>query len=83
MQHAFRIDDADYRGCANGPLAAPKSISIDVTSRCNMMCAFCNVNAGLPDWTDMDVDLFKSVIDQASLMGIFEVRIMRRGNVKK
>lgn len=76
MKHAFRIDDFNPFGCAAwGPLAAPKSLSIDITNRCNLACKFCNVNADSARWINMDRSLFEAVVVAAGRLRIFEVRL--------
>jgi len=48
----------------------PKSLKIELTSRCNYQCRYC-CRAQSPE--DMDFDLFRSIASEAAALGIHEI----------
>jgi len=48
----------------------PEEIMIEVTTRCNFSCIHCFRNMMSEDFTDMDIELFKKIINEASQIGV-------------
>lgn len=59
---------------------APKSMKIELTSRCNYKCQYCAITSrnGTPS-KDMDWDLFKKITTEAKDLGIEEIGVFYIG----
>jgi MoaA/NifB/PqqE/SkfB family radical SAM enzyme len=54
-------------------IPAPKSVKIEITSRCNFKCSFCAHQQGSKQQGDMDFDLFMRLADEMRAAGVEEL----------
>lgn len=59
--------------------AFPKSLKIEITSRCNFQCTYCAHKKGMRRTGDMDWDLFLKIISDAVSAGVKEVGLFLLG----
>ena len=62
-----------------GAPPAPKSLKIELTARCNFMCAFCARSARLRTQKDMDFDLFRRLAVEMRGEGVEELGLFYLG----
>lgn len=51
----------------------PLQLDIEVTGRCNLMCAHCVRHSRRTDVGDMDMDLYKRIVDEGVQHGLFAI----------
>ena len=83
MSHTItqRIDtvtnmESAYR---NTVIPAPKSVKIELTSRCNFSCGFCSHRKNLKKYGDMDFDFYKRVVKEMYDAGVTEIGVFYIG----
>lgn len=67
---------AEYQGTV---LPAPKSVKIELTSRCNFNCAFCATGMGLRAKGDMSLDFYKEIVREMREAGVEELGMFYLG----
>jgi uncharacterized Fe-S cluster-containing radical SAM superfamily protein len=58
---------------------APKSVKIELTSRCNLKCKFCAVRTRKDKATDMDFWLFQKITEDMRMSGVEEIGLFYLG----
>lgn len=76
-----RIDEVteikpEYR---NTVIPAPKSVKIELTSRCNFSCGFCSHHKNLKKYGDMDFEFYKRVVKEMYDAGVTEIGVFYIG----
>lgn len=69
-----KLDESKFKPI----LPAPKSVKIELTSRCNYRCAFC-AHQTKSNYADMDLDLFKRITKEMSESGVSEIGLFYLG----
>lgn len=67
---------AEYR---NEICPAPKSVKIELTSKCNFHCGFCSHHLGQKQFADMDRDFYKRIIKDMRDSGVEELGLFYIG----
>lgn len=75
IDNIIRIPE-DYR-CVKPPV--PKSVKIELTSRCNYRCGFCSLRARTDKPQDMDFKFFKNITRQLKDLGVKEIGLFLLG----
>ena len=57
-------------------LPAPKSVKIELTSRCNFSCGFCSHRKNLKKYGDMDFNFYKRVVKEMYEAGVQEIGVL-------
>jgi MoaA/NifB/PqqE/SkfB family radical SAM enzyme len=71
------IGDRITKGCEQ---PAPKSVKIEVTSKCNLRCKFCALRTRLVQTNkDMDFDFFKKITEDMRNSGVEEIGLFYLG----
>ena len=73
-----RITDipAEYRGTV---IPAPKSVKIELTSKCNFGCSFCAHKLNGKDHGDMDIDFYERIVKEMRSAGVEELGLFYIG----
>ena len=57
----------------------PRSVKIELTSRCDLRCKFCATSKGLREKGDMDLDLYKRIVSEMAYEGVKEIGVFYLG----
>lgn len=61
-------------------IPAPKSVKIELTSKCNFRCSYCSLkDRDSPSNQDMDFDLFKRITQEMYVAGVEEIGVFYIG----
>lgn len=69
----------DIRMRMNGCQSPPKSVKIELTSRCNLRCKFCAVQTRKTKASDMDFRLFQKITEDMRISGVEEIGLFYLG----
>lgn len=69
----------DMRLKMRGTQPAPKSVKIEITSKCNLRCKFCAVTTRKSGYKDMDYFLFQKITEDMRISGVEEIGLFYLG----
>lgn len=79
MSITSRIDAITHTPKDSEILAAPKSVKIELTARCNYNCSFCAHSQKLREFGDMDRDLYRRLTSEMRESGVEELGLFFLG----